>query len=358
MVSPLESGDTGPALGRGSSALKGFYLAAESTLADVAALAGVSVATVSRVLNNRGYLSQATKDRVASAIEQLNYRPNEVARALHGSRTRTVGLIVPTVANPFFGELAEGVERALAGPGYRLLLCNSLGAADAEHEYLRQLEGRRVDGIITSAHNELIPDYATSRLPIVAVDRPLPRGIPNVRADNYRGGELAAELLLDSGCQRPALFTSRLGEQNMRQQGYEDALARRGVEPLERAVVFGPLGPQRRDAIYAALDAWLPQADGVFATDDVTACIIADWIKAQGGQIPADYKLVGFDGTATVRTAAPWLATVRQPIAEIANTAVQLLVDLMEDGFTPPDAQAVGPVIQLPVELLPAASTS
>ena len=102
----------------------------EPTLADVAERAGVSVTTVSRVLNARGYLSQDAKDRVARAIEELGYRPNQVARALHGKKTNTIGLIIPTVALPFFGELAVEVENALADGGYRILICDSLGRAD------------------------------------------------------------------------------------------------------------------------------------------------------------------------------------------------------------------------------------
>lgn len=104
---------------------------------------------MSRVLNNRGYLSQRTKDRVAQAIEELNYRPNEVARALLGQRTKMIGVIVPTVALPFFGEVVVSLEHALEQHGYRLLLCNSLGRADLEREYLDLLISNRVDGIIS-----------------------------------------------------------------------------------------------------------------------------------------------------------------------------------------------------------------
>ena len=115
----------------------------EPTLADVAELAGVSLTTVSRVLNNRGYLSEKTKKNVADAIETLGYRPNSLARALHGMRTQTVGLIVPAVSLPFFGELAVEVENALADAGYRILICNSMGRADREREYLSLLVGNR-----------------------------------------------------------------------------------------------------------------------------------------------------------------------------------------------------------------------
>jgi len=137
----------------------------EPTLADVAQVAGVSLTTVSRVLNNRGYLSQETKDRVAKAIAELNYRPNQVARALHGKSTHTIGVIVPTVALPFFGELAAEIENALADHGYRILVCNSMGRADRERDYLDLLVSHRVDGIISGGHNESLPEYHTVRTP-------------------------------------------------------------------------------------------------------------------------------------------------------------------------------------------------
>ena len=201
----------------------------EPTLADVAERAGVSVTTVSRVLNARGYLSQDAKDRVARAIEDLGYRPNQVARALHGKKTNTIGLIIPTVALPFFGELAVEVENALADGGYRILICNSLGRADREREYLNLLIGNRVDGIISGAHNEGLCEYESIRMPLVTIDRDLSPTIPNVRCDNRGAGRMATEKLLEAGARRPALLTSRSGAHNLREQGYRDALAGTGA---------------------------------------------------------------------------------------------------------------------------------
>ena len=167
----------------------------EPTLADVAELAGVSLTTVSRVLNNRGYLSEKTKKNVADAIETLGYRPNSLARALHGKRTQTVGLIVPAVSLPFFGELAVEVENALADAGYRILICNSMGRADREREYLSLLVGNRVDGIISGAHNEGLGEYDTIRMPLVTIDRELSPSIPNVRCANKEAGAMATRAL-------------------------------------------------------------------------------------------------------------------------------------------------------------------
>ncbi|MFT3942487.1 MAG: LacI family DNA-binding transcriptional regulator [Ancrocorticia sp.] len=304
----------------------------QPSIADVAAKAGVSPTTVSRVLNNRGYLSDETKKKVAEAMEALNYRPNEVARALIGKRTRIVGIILPTVALPFFGELAVHLEHALTEHGYRTLLCNSLGRAEIERDYVIQLEGNRVDGLITGAHNFSIPEYSTTRLPVVTIDRELSDHIPNVRADNFSGGRLATERLVSAGCQRPLLLTSRTGPHNLREAGYRSVLGEAGIEPTIATVLFGTPEPGRTKAIFAALDEHRGKVDGVFATDDLAACTAIEWARQRGVRIPDEFKVVGFDGTAAVRSAMPWLTTIRQPAEQIAHEAVRLLVERIEAG--------------------------
>lgn len=316
----------------------------EPGLADVAERAGVSVTTVSRVLNNRGYLSQRTRDRVAQAIDELNYRPNEVARALLGQRTKVIGVVMPTVALPFFGEVAVSIEHALATHGYRMLLCNSLGRADIERQYLDLLMGNRVDGIISGAHNEdVVADYARIRLPMVTIDRVLGAHIPNVRADNEAGGRLATELLLRRGARRPALLTSRDGEHNLRQRGYLAVLADAGIEPLVATVSFHVPESERAAAIDAALDRIGDRIDAVFATDDLAAGTVLDWARRRGRSVPADLRVIGFDGTLAVRRALPGLSTVRQPIPLISRTAVDLLMGQIDAGGLPegPDVQPV-----------------
>lgn len=332
-------------------------LGREPRLADVAERAGVSTTTVSRVLNNRGYLSQHTRDRVARAIEELHYRPNEVARALLGQRTRVVGVILPTVALPFFGELAVAIEHSLAERGYRTLLCNSLGHADTERAYLQQLEGNRVDGILSGAHNDSLPEYATTRLPVVAIDREVADHVPIVRADNRTGGRLATELLLRRGARRPALFTSRIGPHNLREAGYRAVLAEAGIAPVVRAVRFGTPEPDRTQLIAAALDELSARIDGVFATDDLTACTVVDWARSHGRRVPEDLRVVGFDGTQALRTAAPWLTTIQQPITQIAQAAVTTLLDRIEADPVMHERSAAE-TLSLPVRLIESSTTT
>ena len=322
----------------------------QPSITDVAARAGVSPTTVSRVLNNRGYLSQETKKKVADAMAELNYLPNEVARALLGQRTRIVGIILPTVALPFFGELAVHLEHAFTERGYRTLICNSLGRADIERDYLIQLEGNRVDGLITGAHNFSIPEYSTTRLPVVTIDRELSEHIPNVRADNLTGGTMATQLLLDRGCRRPLLLTSRTGPHNLREAGYRQALTNAGIEPLTTTVLFGTPEPERTQQIHCALDELRGTIDGVFATDDLAACTAIEWARLRGVNIPNDFKVVGFDGTTAIHSALPWLTTIRQPLEQIARAAAELLVERIESEASTDLSEKV--TLEFPVTLL------
>ena len=333
----------------------------EPTLADVAQAAGVSLTTVSRVLNNRGYLSQETRERVAEAIAQLNYRPNQIARALHGKSTHSIGLIVPTVALPFFGELTEHVEDFLAERGYRTFVCNSMGKADREREYLDLLVSHRVDGIISSAHNDGLADYSSIHLPLVSVDRDLSPIVPNVRCDNEAGGRLAAEHLLKRGARRPALLTSRTGIHNLREKGYRQVLQQAGIEPVVLTVDFNTPNSERPRLIRERLDLVVDDIDAVFATDDLAAAQVMEWAAERDLRIPDDFKVIGFDGTVAMQHALPALTTIQQPIAKLARAAVDLLLNRIESatavssenkqqGEPWKDLQAPSP---MPVRLLP-----
>lgn len=326
-------------------------------LVDVARHAGVSTATVSRVLNDRGYLSEETKSRVQQAIAELGYRPNQVARSLLSQRTGTVGLIVPSVAQPFFGEMAVGVENALADRGLRMLLCDSYGRADRELEHLELLVANRVDGIISGAHNDPLSLYDSLRQPVVTIDRELASHIPNVRAENERGAVMATEELLRSGSKRPALLTSRSHDRNLRERGYRSALAAVGIEPLILTADFNIPEPDRTTRVWQVLDA-AGQIDGIFATDDLLAARALEWAHVSRRAVPQDLRVVGFDGTPTMRLALPGLTTIVQPIAEICATAVTLLIEQMELDPDEAAERAPVPAVELPVTLARGRTTS
>lgn len=317
---------------------------ARPKLQDVAARAGVSVTTVSRVLNNRGYLSDELRARVNAAIAELGYRPDGIARSLIGRKSGLVGVIVPTVADPFFGELVAAIENALADRGYKALLCDCQENAEREGEYLELLQANRVDGIITSTHSRGVSGYERAELPIVAVDRRIAPGVPMVRGDNRAGGLLATRHLLARGSRAPIMITATDHAGNDRATAYREVLESEGLTPRVHAYGYATPVDERR----AMVETWLSDAgiDGVFATDDLTALMALEWARKSGRAVPDDIRIVGYDGAAAVRSAVPGLTTVRQPIARLGARAAELVIARIED----PDVETPDEP-PLPVEL-------
>jgi DNA-binding LacI/PurR family transcriptional regulator len=157
-----------------------------ANIKDVAEIAGVTVTTVSRVLNNRGYISEATRNKVYEAMAQLDYQPNEIARSLFRKKSNMLGLIIPDVSHPFFAELTKYVEFYAYSNGYKILFCNSYQDSKKEKDYIDMLKRHQVDGIIMGSHNLETSDYQNLKLPIIAIDRYLAEDIPYVTSDNFQ----------------------------------------------------------------------------------------------------------------------------------------------------------------------------
>ncbi len=296
-------------------------------LQDVAERAGVSVTTVSRVLNNRGYLSEKTINKVHQAMEELNYRPNAVARQLFKQRTNLVGLVFPTVNNPFFGQLEAELETRLYELGYRVVMGNSQNDPQKEERYLQLLFNGQIDGLIVGAHNEGITAYHNTNLPIVSIERIVSKQIPVVAADNYHGGRLATQRLLDDGCQHiihtnyPASSSTPNQE---RRRGYEELMEENGRQKLTYEISFDS-PDQEKAAVFKRIFAEHPECDGIFADNDTNARLAINAAVQAGKRVPEDVKVVGYDGASSTRLLFPDLTTIQQPIAEMAQTAVDLL---------------------------------
>ncbi|MFC2749385.1 MAG: LacI family DNA-binding transcriptional regulator, partial [Limosilactobacillus fermentum] len=262
-------------------------------LEDVAALAGVSKTTVSRVLNNRGYLSEATKQRVHEAMEQLHYRPNAIARQLFTQKTNLVGLVFPTVNDPFFGQLEAGLDECLYENGYRTLMGNSQNNPQKEEQYLQLLLNHQIDGLIVGAHNQAMPDYLQTNLPIVSIERTVAPQIPVVASDNYRGGQLATQRLLDAGCQHiiHTNYPKKVLTTNQdRRKAYEDLMSQAGYPAITYEVNYDtPM--EEKKAIFAHLFDEHPEVDGIFADNDTNAGLIIQVAKARGRRVPEDLKV-------------------------------------------------------------------
>lgn len=306
-------------------------------LEDVAKLAGVSKTTVSRVLNNRGYLSEKTKAKVYDAMQNLHYQPNAVARQLYNKETKLIGLIFPTIANPFFGEMAFQLETKLFNKGYKVLIGNSKNDPLKEKEYLQQLIANQVDGLIVGAHNYGIEEYRNANLPIVAIDRVMNEDIPVVSSDNYDGGKKAMALLFARGAKHiihtngPANLPSPALE---RQRAYEDAMHAHHLPTTVYTVDLEVSDNQKRE-VFRQIFEEHPQVDAIFASNDVDASLIINVAKEFDRHVPADLLVVGYDGTEVDRLFQPELTTIVQPIESMATAAVETLLSRIAGAQTP-----------------------
>jgi len=303
-----------------------------ATIKDVAVVAGVTVTTVSRVLNNRGYISETTRKKVYDAMQQLNYRPNEMARSLLRKKSNLIGLIIPTVAHPFFSELTNYIEYYAYKLGYKILLCNSYQDSVKEKEYIMMLKSNQVDGIIMASHTLEIDEYLNLNLPIIALDRAFSKSIPFITSDNYNGGVLATNLLIDKGCKKLAHISGYLGLEtpaNNRYKAFVDVVTQRNIENVILETQLGIL--ENYEKIVYKLFEEHPDIDGIFASSDMIGISVIKVSRELRKRIPKDLKIVGYDDITFSSLISPSLTTIKQPIEKMGEAVIQLLIDQMEE---------------------------
>lgn len=296
-------------------------------LEDVAAAAGVSKTTVLRVLNHRGYLSEKTIAKVQKAMQELDYRPNIIARQLYKQRTDLVGMIFPTVDNPFFSQLEAEMERQLYRNGYKVLIGNSQNDPAKEENYLQQLLTHQVDGLIVGTQNRGLIGYQHANLPVVAIDQVVGKNIPVVSSDNYQGGLLATQRLLDDGCRHIIHTNGPLGldtPTQKRREAYEHLMTKNNLPAITYHLDFN-ISTIDKERVFRRIFEEHPEVDGIFAANDTDASTIINLASEYGKRIPEDLKIVGYDGSNVTRLLLPGLTTIQQPIDEMADLAVQLL---------------------------------
>ena len=285
---------------------------AKPGIKEVAAVAGVSPTTVSRVLNNRGYISQETRDKVHAAMERINYTPNDIARAMLNGRLNLIGMIVPFVSSPFHAQVVQAVERTLAENGFKMLLCNSANRPDLERSYIDMLRRNMVDGVIVNSLNIGAEAYAEMGLSLVGIDCDLGEGSVQIASDSYGIGELATRRLIDDGCRRILCLRSNSRMRmpaNKRTDAYLDVVEQAGLSALVREVEFVKPDDEKGAVVAKILDE-NPDIDGIFAGDDTMAAICLNVMKQRGLSAPDDIKVVGADGARRTMTFMPDLTTV------------------------------------------------
>ena len=305
-----------------------------ASLTDVANLAGVSKGTVSRVLNNKGYLSQETREKVYSAVKALNYRTDMAALSKLGTKFSTIGLLVPDICYPHFSNLALCIESELSKRGYRMILCNTLNSARLGIDNLEIFQHGPIDGLILCDRTVSDEELESLRQPIVSVDRYAHSGISTVSSDHPVSGETAANLLIACGCKH-VLQTVGSGAPgspwNERHTIFEKTMKAHGVECRTHFrdvlrisdIAFNRQQIREQMALY-------PEVDGYFAND--ICCIAAiEEAKALGRRIPEDFQVISCDGTYLSEVFTPHITTIRQPVERIAVWAVDTICRLIED---------------------------
>ena len=309
-----------------------------ATIKDVARLSGVSVATVSRVLNNRGYLSDGVKQKVSDVMKELNYQPNDLARSLLRQKSNILGLVVPAVSHPFFGEVVRMIEFYAHSQGYKLLICNSLHNRAKEQEYIDMLKRSQVDGIIMGSHLLDVVDYLELGLPICSLDRKLEDNIPYICCDNYHGGTLATRHLIEQGCKKLLHICGSLEVamlSNRRTDAFLDVCQEAHTEYAICELPDSSITDFNEEEYLCQVLKDNPDCDGVFATSDITAAMVISLAMTMGRTVPDQLKVIGFDGGLISTLTYPKLSSILQPVDAICRYAVEYLIRQMNEETVP-----------------------
>lgn len=314
-----------------------------SSLNDVAALAGVSIATVSRVINNSDKVVPETRAAVKKAMDELDYQPNRVARRLRqkGGRRHLLGLILPDIQNPFFAELARGVEDVAYANQFAVLLCNSDENLKKEAFYLDVMKAESVDGVILPPIAERDPavlKLAQSGMPIVSVDRALNSTlVDTVEVDNFQGAYEAVEHLIKLGHKRIGLIAGRtnLSTSRERRRGYEEALNVAGLPLKPEFIRVGDNKQASGRALAEELLDLTPRPTALFVSNNLMAVGALEAIHAKKLKVPSEVALIGFDDLPWAEALDPPLTVVRQPAYELGRAAAETLFKRLGDRTLP-----------------------
>lgn len=314
------------------------------TIYDVAREAGVSMATVSRVLNETAVVKEETKKKVLDAIQKLGYRPNAVARGLASKRTKTIGIIVPDVSAPFVAEMVRGMEDIATMYAYQIILSNSDAQPEREIDLIGTMWEKQVDGLLFMGDHltsELLQAFEQAQLPVVLCATADPEGrIPSVTIDSYKASLDATRFLLEKGCRQIVLLSGPsdhpvTGEP--RQRGYKAAL--RPAKQQPQVLECPSLRYEDGLTVLHRLFQSGVHPDGIVAVSDELGVSAIHACKDAGLTVPDQVKVIAFDNTRLASMVRPELTTIAQPIYDMGAVAMRFMTKLIHD--TPVDEYSV-----------------
>jgi LacI family transcriptional regulator len=327
------------------------------TIEDVARAAGVSRQTVSRAINNKGEISPATLKRVMDAVEEFGYRPSAVARGLATRRTRTVGLVVPDITNPFFPEIARGVQDIARSKEYNVFLCNTDESPEEELQILGSLAAQPVDGIIlfgSRIGDDDLAAFADGYRPLVMLNRFLEHpGVSQILVDNYQGAKLVVHYLVRGGHRAIGMLAGPITSPSsvQRVEGFRQAMAARGLQVPEGWILPGP--PTIEGGFEAAryLLARHPEVTALSAYNDLSALGAIQACQELGRSVPGGCAIVGFDDIRLAGMVSPALTSVRVDKYYLGQQAMTRLLAMLDEP------EAIFPPVWVGVELVVREST-
>ena len=303
------------------------------TIRDVAKKANVSVATVSRVINNKGYVFEETRNAVMQVIEELGFEPNQLARSLTNHRSKMIGVIVPHVGTTFYGQLIEGIEQAALSYGYKTMLCNTQDSSERELDYLKIFEQYNVEGVIIASNFINKEKLATLNIPVISVDHLINESIPSVSSNNEDGGAMAAKTLLKGGAKNFLILRgpSFLITSQERTVGFLDVLEEHDC--TYNIHDFDLVEPDA-EFIYQQLKN-NKEIDAIFAMSDTLALIALGCLQKLDRKVPDDVQLVGFDDAPFTKWTNPAITTVSQSVKYMGSETVNTLIKLINNEELP-----------------------
>lgn len=307
------------------------------TIHDVAKYAGVGSITVSRVINNSGYISPETRERVRKAIVELGYVPNTLARSLRSRRTNTVGLIITDITNPFFTTLARGVEDAANEAGYTVIFCNTDEDAAKEEKYLNVLLQKQVDGLLlVPTHRSLdtIRQVVKRGTPVVVLDRRIPEvDVDTVRCDSIDGAYQLTKYLISLGHRQIAVMSGAVGVSTAddRVAGYRKALDEYGITILDQYILRGEFTPDSGYSMTKQAINLPPRPTALIAANNFITIGAMKALQEVGIEVPEDMALVGFDDLPPAIVTFPFFTVVFQPAYDMGTRAMELLLKRLNE---------------------------
>lgn len=303
-----------------------------ATLRDVAREAGLNVSTVSRVLNNRGYISEEARARVDSAMKKLHYRPNEIARSLRTQNSGLIGVIVPRLSHPYYASSLHWLMKRFDSAGYHMLLFDSENNNDKLWQYLQYCESYHVDAVVLMSNLIKMDKKKEFSFPLITVERERGWADALVQCDNLNGGRMAAEHLYERGCRNliqiaganvPGIPSDR------RMTGFIEMCDRLHVKHREFSTDEYQFDSGDYLLFIADILRRFPDTDGVFASSDMIAMNVEKAAKQLGLSVPEDLKIVGFDDTKIAEYAEPPITSIHQDLPAMMSTVVELLPKLI-----------------------------